>query len=208
MYYQSNKTSILVFFFVLKNISKDPSDSGSIGGGSGGGSGGSGGTGGGSGGSIGGNDGEINTNPFENNDTNVMYVTSTSTGPVYLRSISFGDYIKSGFSGNVPVYTGDYTINPLYLSALILKEAGYTESDILVEMVSLFEGYKLPSYTTNAPAFTDNDYQITIDFDGSYELKYILFFSIGKKLQFSLWIFLELMFFLNNKDSSIIPSFL
>lgn len=153
-----------------------------IGSGGGGGTGGGGGIGGGSGGGIGGGSGGsggsgggggISQNPFKPDNETVMYVTSTTTGPVYLRDTSFGDYNKKGFNGNQPVYDGPYVTNPIYLAALVLKEAGFKESDILIEMVNYKEGYKYPSYGTNAPEYNSNDYKLNIDFNMKYELKYI-----------------------------------
>ena len=87
-------------------------------------------------------------NPFEEDhfptdlNSKIMEVQSSVSGLIYLRSHSQGDYTGKGFKGNPPIYNGDYPINPLYLTAMILKEAGFiTEEDYNNKKVQLLDRY-------------------------------------------------------------------
>ena len=123
-----------------------------------------------------GDDKEDPADPFPDDKTStIMIVQSAVSGLVYLRSNSLGDYTGKGFKGNPPIYDGDYPINPLYLTAMSLKEAGYSESAISVTILNLLTDYHLPCYATNADPFTKNDYFITHNFtvNEPYTLNYI-----------------------------------
>ena len=133
------------------------------------------------------NDSIIDKNPpkIEDDETPLLVVTSNSSGLVYLREYSKGDYTGQGFSGNVPIYNGDYVINPLYLSALALKENGYKENTISVKILDGILDYHLPGYVTNADPFYANDYAIKHEFTIGlpYSLKYINYnFNSNKKV--------------------------
>ena len=130
-------------------------------------------------------------NPFEEDhfptdlNSKIMEVQSSVSGLIYLRSHSQGDYTGKGFKGNPPIYNGDYPINPLYLTAMILKEAGYSESTISVKILNVLEDYHLPCYATDADPFTKNDYFIAHDFvvNEPYNLNYINYhYSSNKKI--------------------------
>lgn len=128
----------------------------------------------------------IDKNPPSNNDsdTPLLVVTSNASGLVYLREYSKGDYTGKGFSGDVPIYNGDYIINPLYLAANALKESGYKESSISVKILDSAFDYHLPGYVTNADPYYANDFAIKHDFTIGlpYSLKYINYnFNSNKK---------------------------
>ena len=123
--------------------------------------------------------------PEDKESETVMIIQSATSGLVYLRQSSYGDYNGKGFLGNPPAYDGDYVINPIYLTSMVLKENGYQESAISVKILKNNEYYHLPMYSTTAAPFTKNDYFITHEFNvnEAYYLSYINYnYSSGSKV--------------------------
>ena len=146
---------------------------GSTAGGAGGSSGGAGGSGG-SGGSSGSNDNSsLSKEPFGDDNTIYMELSSDTTTSVYLKSNSYGNYTFGGWEKASDEI--DYTnspINPMYLSSAALLDNNQTENTITIQMLVEGMEFHIPYYTTNGPS-SKNDYKFDYQYTNPYTLNFI-----------------------------------
>ena len=137
------------------------------------GSGGSGGSGG--GGEIGGSGGTglspdiSGEGPGEDglSDTPVAYLTSDTTGAVYLRYSSYGDYLGNTWSTETNVYNsaGEPPYNALYLTRSAMEAAGRTEYDLSVRLEEGITMYLLPYYARGNAGYATDVSDVTVTGD-------------------------------------------
>ena len=112
----------------------------------------------------------------------IYEVTTSVTGRVYLRQVSYGDYIvaPNGKTQWVTgrVYSGG-TINPMAFPYLALENYSNANQTVITKLIS-DAPYVLPYYTDLSTEPTLNDVQLSVDTNGyvvmdrSYLLKYYL----------------------------------
>lgn len=114
-------------------------------------------------------------------DTPVAYLTSDTTGAVYLRYSSYGDYLGNTWSTETNVYNsaGAPPYNALYLTRSAMEAAGRTEYKLSVRLEDGVTMYLLPYYARgNAGYATDvSDVAVTGDINedgqGRYSFGYM-----------------------------------
>ena len=111
----------------------------------------------------------------------MAYLTSDTTGAVYLRYSSYGDYLGNTWSTETNVYNsaGEPPYNALYLTRSAMEAAGRTEYDLSVRLEEGITMYLLPYYARgNAGYATDvSDVAVTGDINedgqGMYSFGYM-----------------------------------
>ena len=104
----------------------------------------------------------------------VFYITSTTSGAIYFRLNSFGDYNYSSWDNIPPGFNSlEALTNPNYLTARALQANGLQEQSVTIEYAVDSVTYLLPYYATNAPENVSNDYFINPQHDTTYTLNYI-----------------------------------
>lgn len=125
------------------------------------------------------NDDEARENT-ENNQTTAVVLQSDYTGAIYLRYLSYGDYDARGGSWQrAEAFDHEgYVINPVYLSAVALQNAGYGP-----QRVSIYLNGKqhLEPYYTTTPSAEGNDVLIPLQGEDPYRytLSYIPFYDVS-----------------------------
>ena len=104
----------------------------------------------------------------------MFHITSQTSGSVYLKIMSFGDYSYDGWDATPTFYESlNSKTNPMYLSSKALENDRYTSYEILIEYEDNQLSYLLPYYTIDGPENMPSDYIIDPGRQDSYVLNYI-----------------------------------